>query len=93
VGVLPLNQFVGSGTIDVAAYKSPDLPGGWPAKRILPTEVSGSYNNSKNLINAHLKGIDEGKGSDLTVKFEPGSIFPTKMNGKVLGQKIKWQIP
>jgi len=93
VGVLPLNQFVGSGTIGVSAYNSPDLPGGWPAKRILPAEVNGSYSSSKNLVNTHLKGIDEGNGSDLTVKFEPGSIFPTKMNGKVLGQKIKFATP
>ena len=93
VGVLPLKQFVGSGTINVAAYNSPELPGGWPAERILPTEVSGSYNTSKNLVNSSLKGINEGKGSNLNLKFQPGSIFPAKMSGKVMGQSIKFTGP
>lgn len=90
---LTLNQFIGTGTIEVAAFHSPELPGGWPATRILYTEVKGTYNSSKNLANTNLDGIDEDKGSNLNVKFEPGSIFPTKMSGKVLGQKIKWETP
>ena len=90
---MTLKQFIGTGSIDVAAFHSPELPGGWPATRILYTEVKGSYNSSKNLANANLDGIDEAKGSNLTLKFEPGSTFPTKMNGKVLGQKIKWETP
>jgi type 1 fimbria pilin len=90
MGVIPLKQFIGTGTIDIAAYDSPELPGGWPATRILYTDVKGSYNDSKNLANSNLNGIDEAKGSNLTVKFQPGSTFPTKMSGKVLGQQIKW---
>ena len=103
VGVVALKSFVGSGTINVAAFKSPDLPGGWPAARILPAQVNGSYSNSKNLVSSSITGINtdflEGKGNNLSLKFqpatetEPAGIFPTKMNGKVLGQKIKFQSP
>ena len=90
MAALTLKQFIGTGTIEIAAFESPELPGGWPAKRILYTEVSGSYNNSKNLANVNQKSIDQEKGSNLTLKFAPGAAFPSKMSGKVLGQNIKW---
>jgi hypothetical protein len=96
---LTLKQFIGTGTIEVAAFHSPELPGGWPPTRILYMELKGSYNSSKNQANANLDGIDEDTGSNLTVKiqrtdefpyYEP---FPVRMSGKVLGQKIKWEMP
>ena len=96
MAVTPLNTIVGTGTIEVAAYNSPELPGGWPPTRILYTDVSGSYNSSKMLVNSNLKGIQEDKGSNLTVKFQVTDTypfyapFPERMSGKVLGQKIKW---
>ncbi len=90
MGVAALKTFIGSGTIEVASFRSPELPGGWPAKRILLNEVSGTYNSSKHLADANFKGIEEAKGSSLNVKFQPGATFPTKMSGKVLGQNIKW---
>jgi hypothetical protein len=90
---MTLKQFIGTGTIEVAALKSPELPGGWPPTRVLYTEVKGSYNSSKNLANSNLDGIEEAKGSNLTMKFAPGALFPAKMNGKVLGQSIKWEMP
>ena len=87
---LTLKKFIGTGAIIVSAYNSPETPGGWPANPILYMEVTGSYNSSQNLANSSLKGIDEAKGSNLTLKFHPGAPFPTKMSGKVLGQNIKW---
>jgi hypothetical protein len=93
MGVMALKSFIGTGIIEVAGFKSPELPGGWPANRILPAQVSGTYSNSKQIASSNLKGIDEAKGSNLNVKFQPGGTFPTKMSGKVLGQNIKWPAP
>jgi hypothetical protein len=96
VGVTPLKQFIGTGTINIAAYDSPELPGGWPPTRILYTDVDGSYNTSKMLANSNLKGVEEAKGSNLNLKiqltdtFPYYGLFPEHMSGKVLGQKIKW---
>ncbi len=88
--VIPLKEFLGSGDIRVAAYRSPETPGGWPVDRVLPTEVRGSYNSSKELISTTSKGFDVGSGSKVNLKFKLGESLPQKMSGKVLGQNIKW---
>lgn len=90
VAVTLLKSFYGTGTVGVSMFKSPELPGGWPDKRILLTEVKGSYSSSKNLVNTSLKGIDDSKGSDLNAKFYLDGVTPPRVNGKILGQKIKW---
>jgi hypothetical protein len=87
--ILALSSLGGTGSINVASFVPNDNPPGMPVARSLPADLKGSYSSSTDLSKVNLKGINEGKGTKLSLKFYTGAGAPANMDGQVLGQKVK----
>ena len=79
ISFLALDQIGGPGTITLSNGRS------------FPTTLSGNYSPNSSQGTVYLRGINEGKGVNATIKFgvEGGQPVINKMTGNLLGQQVK----
>jgi hypothetical protein len=89
LNVLSLGAIGGTGTFAVSNFTPPDNPAGFPADRLLPAKVNGSYSQRTGLSRVRVTGIYEGRGSYVTLTFNPEDNSVVRLSGKVLGQTVR----
>lgn len=85
---LPLSKFQGTGSMVVSDYDSPDTPIDLQGDRVLDGKISGSYSSNSRSTSLSFKGVNEGRGATISLKFTDEKEV-TKLSFRVLGQAFK----
>ena len=77
MNIVPLDKFGGSGSIILSNG------------RALPASLSGSFSRQSLVSTVKISGINEAKGSSVTVRFLDGADAPQSLRGSILGQTLR----
>ncbi len=91
LNIISAGHIGGTGTFTISDYSPPDNPAGFPTDRLLPANVSGSYSQHTGFSKVSVRGIYDGRGSTLSLTYNPADNSVINASGKVLGQLVRMQ--
>ena len=71
LNILSIGHIGGTGTFALSDFTPADHPAGFPTDRLLSATASGTYSQHTGLSKVTVKGIYEGRGTSVTVTFNP----------------------